>query len=157
MVSEVLALKIKSKPWIPMHLIIISMFMALILLLRFESAGLFYDPDQHFQELPPDSPEPGLSLNIVTSAKGEVTAEMNTRNFIFTHNPRHEQPKIAQGHAHVFVNGKSHSMAFESEYSLGPLPPGSYKITVTLNSSRTHLPFLYHGLPIQKSKVVNIL
>lgn len=97
--------------------------------------------------------ENGPSISLIASDDintdgGEISVDVE--NFIFTRVPDDAPHEPHEGHAHLYLNGLKLGRLYKADFSLGPIPSGSYDLTVTLNSN-THQPYVLNGSPIRSS------
>jgi hypothetical protein len=90
---------------------------------------------------PFSSKKPSINLDVkVDGATAEVT--LNTQNFRFVKESADPSatPVFGEGHAHLYLDGKSLGMVFSPEFLLKKLPKGEHELRVELNYSN-HLPY----------------
>ena len=103
-----------------------------------------------------EDPAPELSLSWKTPPKKNgATVQLDTRNFTFLRAKDDAVHLPNEGHAHVYLNGLKLGRLYEKTYVVGPLSPGSYALSVALNSNR-HRPYLNEGAIVESTLVFEI-
>lgn len=90
---------------------------------------------------PFSSEKPTVSLDVkVDGTTAEVS--LNTQNFRFVKESADPAaaPVFGEGHAHLYLDGKSIGMVYSPEFMLKKLPKGEHELRVELNYSN-HLPY----------------
>lgn len=89
-------------------------------------------------------PYPDLTVDIRRVGANRIL-NLRTENFKFKSpvDTGVEGPNV--GHAHLYVNGESIAMFYESNYQLPDFMPGQYRLKVTLNDDKTHAPLTTNG------------
>lgn len=96
---------------------------------------------------------PSVWMDINKDPMGGYNLHFTLRNFKFTPENVNSGVVYNEGHAHLHVNGEKVGRIYSEWYYLAPLPPGTYEITVTLNSN-DHEDFVIRGVPIEDSKTI---
>lgn len=96
---------------------------------------------------------PSISMEIFKDKMGGYNLHFILHNFKFTPENVNKNTLYNEGHAHLHINGEKVGRIYGEWYYLGALPPGTYEITVTLNSNN-HDDFVIRGVPIEDSKTI---
>jgi copper(I)-binding protein len=73
---------------------------------------------------------------------------VNVENFSFVRVPDDAPHVPMEGHAHIYLNGLKLGRLYETNFSLGAMPRGSYDLKVTLNTNN-HQAYMQDNAPIQ--------
>jgi hypothetical protein len=104
-------------------------------------------------EVPKGQPIPTLKL-IVTPAQKGWNLELKTTNFKFLpEKTKTKSMSTAEGHAHLFINGKKITRIYSSTYFIDSLPKGNHKITVSL-STVNHADITVNDKKIEDTKMI---
>ncbi len=98
------------------------------------------------------------------SAQIQLTAEGNlggrsteiavsVENFTFVRAPEDATHIPHEGHGHIYLNGLKIGRLYEQYFTLGAVPPGTYDLTVSLNSN-DHQPYIENGKAISHSLAI---
>lgn len=98
---------------------------------------------------------PDVLMDITEDPMGGFNIRITTTNFKFTPENVNTDNRMYEGHAHLHINDEKVARIYGEWYHLQELPPGTYEVTVTLNSN-THDDFCIRGVPIQDTKVIVI-
>lgn len=97
------------------------------------------------------NPSPTLEFSELVPSLDGFPIRVVTTNFEFKQlggtgpMPSH---KPGEGHAHLYLNGLKLGRMYKPEASIGQLMPGSYNLTVSLNSN-DHRAYLANGSPVK--------
>ncbi|HEY9651584.1 MAG TPA: hypothetical protein V6C95_13025 [Coleofasciculaceae cyanobacterium] len=106
-------------------------------------------------EIPSGQPIPSVDLIVHPDAMGGWNIEAKISNFRFAPDKINQDSNPQEGHAHLYVNGKKLTRLYGSWYYLSNLTPGSYNITVTLNTNR-HEDLIYNGQVIGDTETIDV-
>ena len=81
--------------------------------------------------------------------------ELKVTNFEFTPTQVNATSTAAEGHAHLYINGKKATRLYGNWHYLADLPPGANTLEVTLNSNG-HESLVYRGQPISDTEVIQV-
>lgn len=105
-------------------------------------------------EIPVGQPIPTVNLVVRPDAMKGWNLEVKVTNFAFA--PERVNTKstsINEGHAHLYVDGRKISRLYGPWYHLESLPPGTHKVTVSLNTN-DHGELIHQGKPIQATATI---
>ena len=101
----------------------------------------------------PQSELPDVRLEVEEDPMGGYNLRITTTNFTFTPEYVNTENRMYNGHAHLHINGEKVGRIYGEWYYLSALPPGTYELTVTLNSNN-HDDYVIRGNPIEDSKIL---
>ncbi len=94
------------------------------------------------------SPSPTIALvQDPDVSRNGFTVEISVENFEFVLIEDSTPHVDGQGHAHIYLNGFKLGRLYEERFDVGALAPGTYVLTVALNSN-THRPYVFEGAPV---------
>lgn len=96
---------------------------------------------------------PSVWMDIEKDMMSGYNLHFTLRNFRFTPENVNKGIMYNEGHAHLHINGQKVARIYSEYYHLPELDPGTYEITVTLNSNN-HDDFVIRGVPIEDSKTI---
>jgi copper(I)-binding protein len=97
------------------------------------------------------APEPDAQLAVrEASASGGIAARLELENFSLVEAAEGTAHVDGEGHAHLYLNGLKLGRLYDTDITIGPLLPGDYDLSVTLNS-HFHRVYTRGGLPIGDS------
>jgi hypothetical protein len=97
-------------------------------------------------EIPAGIPVPEVKVHVIPDINGGWNIHIATKNFKFAPSKSGSPDEMGEGHAHLYINGKKAARVY-SHWFHTPLPSGTNKIRVTLNSN-THRDYYVEGKPI---------
>jgi hypothetical protein len=98
---------------------------------------------------------PSITMQIKNDPMGGYNIEITTANFRFTPENVNKANVMGEGHAHLHINGQKVSRIYDNWYYLDKLEPGTYDISITLNSNQ-HEDYVYRGNPIEDTETLII-
>lgn len=101
---------------------------------------------------PPDE-LPDVRMEINDDPMGGYNIRVTTTNFKFTPENVNTSNRMYEGHAHLHINGEKVARIYGEYYHLAAMPPGTYEISVTLNSNN-HDDYVIRGNPIEDTKIL---
>jgi hypothetical protein len=111
--------------------------------------------DHGMLEIPPGQPVPTLTLVATPDAMAGWNLELQITNFEFAPERVNQGSSTAEGHAHLYVNGKKLARLYGPWYHLEALPPGRHEITASLNSNN-HETLVHQDEMIQDTIILEV-
>lgn len=87
---------------------------------------------------------PSVTIDVRKDTLGGYNLELLTTNFEFTPLAAGSDNVEGQGHAHLYINGEKITRLYGNHYYLGNFDPGTYQISVTLNTN-DHFDYSVNG------------
>ena len=102
-------------------------------------------------------PSPEITLMALNGPNAQgADISLNVENFIFVR-VADDAPHVAnEGHAHIYLNGLKLGRLYDTMFTLGAIPTGTYDLLVGLNSN-THQPYMNGDTPAQDILSFNVL
>ncbi len=95
-----------------------------------------------------DNAVPQITLSVGRSPVDDSwNIAVSTTNFTFVNAPAGTPHIHGEGHAHLYLNGLKLQRLYSEQASIGHLLPGSYKVSVTLNT-HMHAAYMNEGRPV---------
>lgn len=107
-------------------------------------------------EVPAGQSVPTVNLVVRPDTMKGWNLEVKVTHFTFA--PERVNTKstsVNEGHAHLYVNGRKVARLYSNWYHLESLPPGTHKVTVSLNTN-DHGQLTYQGKPIQSTATIQV-
>ncbi|MEP5761278.1 MAG: copper chaperone PCu(A)C [Litoreibacter sp.] len=93
------------------------------------------------------TPKITLTATNGPSAEGaEIALDIENFAFVRAENDTAHVPN--HGHAHIYLNGLKLGRLYDTKFSLGSVPTGTYELVVSLNSN-THQPYMNGETPVR--------
>jgi hypothetical protein len=106
-------------------------------------------------EIPAGQPIPSVKLIVRPDAMKGWNLEVQVTNFRFAPGRVNTSSNPAEGHAHLFIDGKKITRLYGPWYYLPDLEPGQHEIKVSLNTN-THETLVSKGQPIEATAIVQV-
>jgi hypothetical protein len=106
-------------------------------------------------EIPAGQPIPSVKLIVRPDAMKGWNLEVQVTNFRFAPERVNTTSNPAEGHAHLFIDGKKITRLYGPWYYLPDLEPGQHEIKVSLNTN-THETLVSKGQPIEAIAIVQV-
>lgn len=106
-------------------------------------------------EIPAGQPIPTVKLIVSPDAMKGWNLEVQVTNFRFAPGRVNTSSNPAEGHAHLFIDGKKITRLYGPWYYLPDLEPGQHEIKVSLNTN-AHETLVYKGQPIEATAIVQV-
>ncbi len=106
-------------------------------------------------EVPQGQAVPTVDVVVRKDVKKGWNLEAKVTNFKFAPEKVNQAPEVAEGHAHIFVNGKKITRLYSSWYYLENLEPGENKVKVTLNANN-HADWTSNGKVIEDTEIIQV-
>ena len=94
-----------------------------------------------------DEATPTLALQTRPTETGWI-AEIAVEHFIFSEELQDGDHVPGHGHGHIYVGGMKLGRVFSDSFAIGPLPPGTHTVRVTLNTN-DHRAYAVEGEAIE--------
>ncbi|BAZ05266.1 hypothetical protein [Calothrix sp. NIES-3974] len=105
--------------------------------------------------IPPGQPVPTIKLSVTPDAKKGWNLQAQVTNFRFAPESVNTNPRLGEGHAHIYINDRKLTRLYSSWYYIEQLPPGKNRIKVTLNANN-HADFVHNGKAIADTVIVEV-
>jgi hypothetical protein len=106
-------------------------------------------------EIPAGQPIPSVKLIVRPDAMKGWNLEVQVTNFRFAPGRVNTSSNPAEGHAHLFIDGKKITRLYGPWYYLPNLESGQHEIKVSLNTN-AHETLVYKGQPIEATAIVRV-
>ncbi|WP_394690402.1 copper chaperone PCu(A)C [Hoeflea sp.] len=93
-----------------------------------------------------------LSANVVD---GGIVVDLKTSNFTFDPDSATPVHVPGHGHGHLYLNGLKLQRVYSTHTEIGALPPGSYTLTISLNTN-VHQAYMDENGPVAASAKITI-
>ena len=90
---------------------------------------------------------PNVQLSVEKDDHSGWNLHLDMSNFEFSPENCGDEHKMGYGHAHLYLNGQKIARLYSPWYHLSDLEPGTYELTVSLNSNN-------HGLYVNNGKAI---
>ncbi|MEM9431530.1 MAG: hypothetical protein AAGA32_18830 [Pseudomonadota bacterium] len=97
-------------------------------------------------------PAPAISLSVSEDAEGWMV-RVEAQDFTFSRDLVGLYHVPGLGHGHVYVGGMKLSRLYQPEARIGPLPPGTHEVRVTLNTN-DHRAYVVDDEPVTASATI---
>ena len=85
--------------------------------------------------IPEGQPQPDIALNVEPDAMRGWNVNAAVSNFAFAPERVNQTSNIAEGHAHLYINGEKITRLYSPWYYIPDLPAGEHEIRVELNAN----------------------
>jgi copper(I)-binding protein len=100
--------------------------------------------------------EPAPEITIGATPEGDGwQVRITASDFTFSEDLMGLYHVPGTGHGHIYVGGMKLGRLFAPEYHIGPLPPGSHEIRVTLNTN-DHRAYVVGDTPVTASTIITV-
>lgn len=106
-------------------------------------------------EIPAGQPIPTVKLIVRPDAMKGWNLELQVTNFSFAPERVNTTSNPAEGHAHLYIDGKKITRLYSPWYYLANLEPGQHEIKVSLNTN-AHETLVNKGQPIEATEIIQV-
>lgn len=106
-------------------------------------------------EIPAGQPIPTVKLVVRPDAMKGWNLELQVTNFRFAPERVNTTSNPAEGHAHLYIDGKKITRLYNAWYYLPSLEPGQHEIKVSLNTN-LHETLVNRGQPIEATEIIEV-
>lgn len=94
------------------------------------------------------STAPRVEVSVHQDAVSGWNLKLETSNFRFTPENVNSANVLAQGHAHLYINGKKLARVYSEWFHVAKLSPGRHSLRITLHANQ-HEHYTVHGNPVE--------
>ncbi len=105
--------------------------------------------------IPDGQPLPKIKLRITPDAIAGWNMQVQTENFVFAPERLNQTSNPAEGHAHLFLNGRKVARLYGPWSHIPKLPQGKNELKVTLNTNM-HEDLTHQGKTIAATAIVEV-
>lgn len=98
---------------------------------------------------------PEITMDMSQDEDGKYVVTIDTDNFTWAEEGTIASTDLAQGHAHIYIDGEKLSATYAPEYELPEMEAGVYEVSVSLVSA-DHRELLLNNIPIADNDYVRI-
>jgi len=127
--------------------------------LAWEGPGRFlFDPERLLWELPEHMPAPELDVELTATATGGIAVRLITTNYRFVNYcaANDETQSVAEGHAHLYLDGRKLQSLYAPYAEIEAPPPGEHSLSVSLNVLPDHRVVSLNGQPLMVERTVTV-
>ena len=129
---------------------------AVLALMRMDTAGWAFKYEDHFIEIVETAPPPKLGFTLTQTGENTVRVALDLDNISLVEFCSGKDRGLAKGHAHIFVDGKKQGSFYIMEHTLENLSKGIHTVTVSLNQPPSHKVLSWKGEPVSVTKSIKI-
>lgn len=129
---------------------------AIVMLMRMDTAGWVFKYEDHFIEISETALPPRLDFALTQTGDNSVTIALDLENITLVEFCTGRDRGLAKGHAHIFIDGKKHGSFYTNSHTLTNIPEGLHTITVSLNQPPSHKVLSWKGEPVSVTKTFTI-